>query len=51
MNKPFAIATALAALAVAGCSKPAPQVLGTLEWDRITLPSPAAERIVAIDVH
>jgi HlyD family secretion protein len=27
-----------------------PQALGTLEYDRITLPAPAAERIVAIDV-
>ncbi|UJR84520.1 HlyD family secretion protein [Sandaracinus amylolyticus] len=34
-----------------GCSDAAPQALGTLEYDRITLPSPAAERIVAIEVR
>jgi HlyD family secretion protein len=33
------------------CSRTSPQALGTLEYDRITLPAPAAERIVAIDVH
>ncbi|MFC5438069.1 HlyD family secretion protein [Rhodanobacter umsongensis] len=36
---------------LAACSKPPPQALGTLEYDRITLPAPAAERIVAIDVR
>jgi HlyD family secretion protein len=41
---------ALALLALAGCSRQEPQVLGTLEWDRITLPAPVAEKIVAIDV-
>lgn len=39
------------ALAMAGCRDDAPQALGTLEYDRITLPAPAAERIVAIDVR
>ena len=43
---------AIAAIALLGaCSKPPPQVLGTLEWDRITLPAPSAEKIVAIDVR
>ena len=32
------------------CRDDTPQALGTLEYDRITLPAPAAERIVAIDV-
>ncbi|GAA0889526.1 HlyD family efflux transporter periplasmic adaptor subunit [Rhodanobacter soli] len=36
---------------LAACSKPPPQALGTLEYDRITLPAPAAERVVAIDVR
>lgn len=40
-----------AVAAIAACSKPPPQALGTLEFDRITLPAPAAERIVAIDVR
>ena len=31
---------------LAACSEPAQQALGTLEYDRITLPAPAAERIV-----
>jgi len=34
-----------------GCGNDAPQALGTLEYDRVTLPAPAAERIVAIDVR
>lgn len=42
---------ALVLLAVAGCRGDAPDALGTLERDRITLPAPAAERIVAIDVR
>ncbi|WP_447736250.1 HlyD family secretion protein [Rhodanobacter soli] len=46
---PLAILLAVAGLAA--CSKPPPQALGTLEYDRITLPAPAAERIVAIDVR
>ena len=36
---------------LAGCSKAPPQALGTLEYDRITLPAVVAERIVAIDVR
>ena len=36
---------------LSACSNDAPQALGTLEYDRITLPAPAAERIVAIDVR
>lgn len=36
---------------IAACRPEPPQALGTLEFDRITLPSPAAERIVAIDVR
>ncbi|MFS8063138.1 MAG: HlyD family secretion protein [Luteimonas sp.] len=41
----------LTAIALSACHEETPQVLGTLEYDRITLPAPAAERIVAIDVH
>ena len=36
---------------LAACSEPAPQALGTLEYDRIALPAPAAERIVDIAVR
>ena len=44
--------TALAiACALAGCGDEPPQALGTLEYDRIALPAPAAERIVTIDVR
>lgn len=38
-------------LALAACKDAPPQVLGTLEWDRVTLPSPVAEKIVRIDVR
>jgi HlyD family secretion protein len=34
-----------------GCRDDAPQALGTLEFDRVTLPAPVAERIVSIDVR
>ncbi|MGQ4661255.1 HlyD family efflux transporter periplasmic adaptor subunit [Lysobacter sp. F6437] len=33
------------------CAADAPQALGTLEYERIALPAPAAERIVAIEVR
>ena len=39
------------AASLAACGQPPPQVLGTLEWDRVTLPAPVAERIVRIDVR
>jgi HlyD family secretion protein len=42
---------ALMLVTTAGCGQQPPQALGTLEFDRITLPAPAAERIVAIDVR
>lgn len=42
----------LATLAMlASCAKTPPQALGTLEYDRITLPAPVAERIVAVNVR
>ena len=41
----------LIALALGACSDPPPRALGTLEWDRITLPAPVAEKIVRIDVR
>src|SRR6478672_4921832 len=37
--------------ALVGCHADTPQALGTLEYDRITLPSPVAERVVAVDVQ
>ena len=49
---PVAMLLALAlALALAGCSRQAPQALGTLEWDRVTVPAPVSERIVRLDVR
>ena len=42
---------ALCTLALSACKDSAPQVLGTLEWDRISLPAPAAEKIVRMDVR
>ena len=38
-------------LLLAGCADPPPQALGTVEWDRITLPAPVAERIVDMRVR
>jgi HlyD family secretion protein len=38
----------VACMLLAACGKHAPQALGTLEYDRINLPAPAAERIIAI---
>ncbi len=39
------------AASLVACREAPPQVLGTLEWDRITLPAPVAERIVRINVR
>ncbi len=41
----------LPALLLAACAKDPPQALGTLEYDRVTLPAPVAEKIVSIDVR
>jgi HlyD family secretion protein len=45
------IAPLFAVLLLAACAKDTPQALGTLEYDRITLPAPVAERIASIDVR
>lgn len=45
------VAATLLAFALAACADEEPQALGTLEYDRITLPATAAERIVAIEVR
>lgn len=44
-------ACGLLVLALSACAAEAPQALGTLEYERISLPAPAAERIVAIEVR
>ena len=44
-------ALGLAGLLLAGCRHASSAAPGTLEYDRITLPAPAAERIVAIHVR
>jgi len=44
-------AVLVAAAALSACTDEPPPALGTLEYDRITLPAPVAERIVAVDVH
>ena len=41
----------IACVLLAACGKQVPQALGTLEYDRINLPAPAAERIVALDAR
>jgi HlyD family secretion protein len=44
-------AAVLLAAVLASCGNEPPQALGTLEYDRISLPAPAAERIVAVHVR
>lgn len=54
MLRPFLVHACLFAFvsaALSACTKEPPQALGTLEFDRITLPAPAAERIVEISVR
>jgi HlyD family secretion protein len=51
MNLLRTLVCPLIALGLTACTPAAPRALGTLEWDRITLPSPAAEKIVGIDVR
>lgn len=41
----------IACVLLSACGKRAPQALGTLEYDRINLPAPAAERIIAVEVR
>ena len=45
------VALATAMLVLAACRADAPQALGTLEWDRVTLPAPVADKIVRVDVR
>ena len=47
----LAILLVAATALLAGCRPEVPQALGTLEFDRITLPAPAAERVVGIAVR
>ena len=51
LRRPGILAVAVLLLALAACRDEAPRALGTLEYDRITLPAPAAERIVSIQVR
>ena len=46
-----ASAIAMLAMSLAACAPKPPEVLGTLEWDRISLPAPVSERIAEIPVH
>ncbi|MGV8940098.1 MAG: HlyD family secretion protein [Lysobacter sp.] len=50
-NGRAALMAGVIAVLLAGCVEQPPQALGTLEFDRITLPAPAAERIVAVHVR
>lgn len=49
--RPRWTAPLLLALMLCACGDDRPQALGTLEWDRISLPAPAAEKVVRIDVR
>ncbi len=46
-----ALALVATAVLLAACKEDPQQALGTLEFDRITLPAPVAEKIVRIDVR
>lgn len=46
----FAFWLVLSLSSLSGCSQTEDVALGTLEWDRIALPAPVAEKIVAIHV-
>ncbi|KGI78648.1 HlyD family secretion protein [Oleiagrimonas soli] len=46
-----AVALAAITLLTAGCGRDTPRALGTLEYDRITLPAVASERLMRIDVR
>lgn len=51
MNLSKIMALSYLALLLAACAKDTPQALGTLEYDRVALPAPVAEKIVSIDVR
>ena len=51
MIRPGRASIAACALALAACGDGPPQALGTLEYDRVTVPAPVAERIVSIEVR
>jgi HlyD family secretion protein len=51
MNNLRILLLSCAPLLLAACSKETPRALGTVEWDRITLPATASERILAIEVR
>jgi HlyD family secretion protein len=51
VNAPKIALLSTLALLLAACAKETPQALGTLEYDRVALPAPIAERIVSIDVR
>lgn len=47
----FCVPAMLLACSLMGCTAETPQVLGTLEYDRISLPAPSVERIVSVEVR
>ncbi len=51
MNRIAWMVAPIAILSLSACTPKAPQVLGTLEWDRITLPAPVSERIAEVPAH
>ena len=51
MIRPVRACLAACVLALAACAEGPPKALGTLEYDRITVPAPVAERIVSIEAR
>jgi HlyD family secretion protein len=50
-HRPWSIAVLAATLLLTACREDPLQALGTLEYDRVALPAPVAERIVSINVR
>ena len=50
-GRTFLCGIALCCLLLVACGDPPERALGTLEWDRIALPAPVAEKIVQVHVR
>ncbi|KAA2284815.1 HlyD family secretion protein [Arenimonas fontis] len=50
-DRSLAAVAVLAVLALASCQPSPPQALGTVEWERITVPAPVAEPVLALEVR
>lgn len=51
MQRPLILPALVVVCAVSACTREPAQALGSLEYDRITVPAPAAERILSVEVR